>query len=417
MREFELVVAAVGLLLVARSGHCRGAARPFPQIQDSAGILLKWPDGATGTVRPGPIEHPWLATPWDKPRLLHFFRGGGGCLSIREDGPAMYVRADRGRWRLAAVATDTPRGLDALRKALAQGDTGFTICSPGAGVGMLPDLPRDADLALAITDKEVPPPQALARLCSMHALSMPGCRELKDLSRIRDFRDLLALDLSGCGGLSDLAGIAHAESLESLSLWACPELTDLRPLAGLRSLRALNLCGCRSLRDLAPLAALNQLALLRLSGCAEVADIEGLRNLTRLRFLYLDRCPKLTDLGPLANLRDLCHLTLYESAAISDLAPLAKLTALKHLSFDRCPAVSDIGPLANLGNLESLFMSGCKGLRDLSPLAGLPKLKWITLNGCDRVTDLSPLRAAARRGARIEVGEALEEQLKRLRRP
>ena len=54
-------------------------------------------------------------------------------------------------------------------------------------------------------------------------------------------------------------------------------------------------------------------------------------------------------------------------------------------------------------------------VEDLSPLARLHKLAKFRLLECPKVTDLTALRAAAKRGARIEVPPRLREKLKELK--
>ncbi len=411
VRCWEIPEAGAVLLEVLPSR----AHKPFWTPERHRGVLFRTTEGEERFIPDVHLESPWFCVCSDPP--LFFFWEVGTDLAFERRGVRLFVRRDRGPRELAGIIAEGPEGIEALREAIAQGATRFTVWCPAPLIGDLPEFPAAAQIALAITDRKLPTPSAAEKVKAARAINIRLNEDIEDLSPLSRFTHLVSLDLSGSSKLSDLGPLRNLTSLRSLSLWGYKQVTDLSPLAGMTEMRRLHLIGCRGIHDLAPLAGMKQLTHLRMTYCEKVTDLRPLRGLTGLRALYLGRCPNISVLSPLEDMANLEFLELWDCKGVSDLGPLSKMSRLIFLNLHGCANVADLKPVAGMKELELISLDGCARIADLSPLSGLAKLRDVSLEGSTSVTDLSPLRAAVRRGAKVSVSDdRLKAQLARLRR-
>jgi hypothetical protein len=124
------------------------------------------------------------------------------------------------------------------------------------------------------------------------------------------YRPLHALTLSGGNQVKDVAGLASCESLDYLSLWRCWSVVDVSALGACQSLRTLNL-GETLVHDVSALAKCEKLYALSLH-CTKVTDVSALSACQSLRILDL-ATTGVTDLSPLLACKTLGILNLVNS--------------------------------------------------------------------------------------------------------
>lgn len=143
------------------------------------------------------------------------------------------------------------------------------------------------------------------------------CRNLEDVSTLRQLPDLERLDFYECPkiknpgivgefvklreltfrkvpALRNLEIIRSGANLTSLHISDCNNLQDLRALPQFTSLRSLYLSGIPAIHDTELLRGLVLLEELDLSGCSELSNIDGLLGLKSLKSINLSRCPKIS---------------------------------------------------------------------------------------------------------------------------
>ncbi|MQY43251.1 hypothetical protein GG681_11420 [Epibacterium sp. SM1969] len=224
-------------------------------------------------------------------------------------------------------------------------------------------------------------PATIDQLGALHSVSLTQTN-VKDVSRLAQFRDMKELFLSGTK-VRDLSALAVLTELETLVLQNV-QIDDLSFVRNMKSLSELCISGSQ-VADISPLAGCKKLRSLGLNN-TPVRDISALAKLSRLRWLNLDHT-QIDTLDALASHKSLGEL----SASFTSVSDLSPLSAAKQLTRLRCDGtgVSDLSPLVGSPRLTTLSMNGCP-IEDLSPLATLRKLQYVYLAET-KVRDISPI--------------------------
>jgi hypothetical protein len=181
------------------------------------------------------------------------------------------------------------------------------------------------------------------------------------------YRPLHALTLSGGGEVKDVAGLTSCESLHTLDLTSCFGLTDITALGPCRSLRRLDL------------------------GWTRVADLSALVSCELLDHLSLRSCLTVVDVSALGACRFLRTLNLGETM-VHDVSALAKCDKLYALNL-KYTKVTDVSALSACQSLRILDLAGCEVI-DLSPLLACKTLGILNLADCERYASIEGQREA-----------------------
>jgi hypothetical protein len=127
----------------------------------------------------------------------------------------------------------------------------------------------------------------------LERLDFYECPKMKDVGIVSEFAELKELTFRGNPALRSLDIIKSGARLTSLHISDCHSLDDLTALCRLTSLRSLYLTDIPSVHDAELLRGLVHLEELDLSGCAGLSDIKGLCGLKSLKSVNLKRCSKL----------------------------------------------------------------------------------------------------------------------------
>jgi Leucine-rich repeat (LRR) protein len=149
----------------------------------------------------------------------------------------------------------------------------------------------------------------LASCESLHTLDLTSCSGLTDITALGSCRSLHMLDL-GHTKVADLSALASCELLDHLSLYRCHTDVDVSALGACRSLRSLNLYGTM-VHDVSALAKCDKLYALNLKH-TKVTDVSALSACQSLRLLNL-ASTRVTDLSPLLACKSLCSVQLVDS--------------------------------------------------------------------------------------------------------
>lgn len=217
-------------------------------------------------------------------------------------------------------------------------------------------------------------------LPNLHALSLAGCRNLKEDSIMENLTgnmSIVDLDLTDCTQMTDdaVSCIACMECLSKLVLSGCCLITDagVAWLEESKELQYLDLSHCYQLTDdcLRSIATLNHIQYLSLAECYEITGdgIAHLNGMSHLQKLHLSGCLGILDLG---------------------LHRVRELTRVRELSISSCDNIGDegmvqVGRMAELRLLDISFCPKvtCEGLYELRTL---PNLTHLNLAGCSCVT-------------------------------
>jgi hypothetical protein len=133
----------------------------------------------------------------------------------------------------------------------------------------------------------------LRNLPDLERLDFYECPKMKDVGIVSEFVKLRELTFRDSPSLQTLDIIKSGASLRSLHISECRALNDLNALRQLTSLRSLYLSGVPSIQGAEVLSGLASLEELDLSGCRELSDLKGLYGLKSLKSVNLRNCPKL----------------------------------------------------------------------------------------------------------------------------
>ena len=149
----------------------------------------------------------------------------------------------------------------------------------------------------------------LAPLTHLNTLKLSAFRRLERIDAIAQMVHLetLALDMSAIKNVGALSGLSR---LQKLSLQGCKQLGDLSGLKQLSALKTLDLLGCLRLQKIDTLGALTQLESLNLSRCHSLKTVDGLAGLTQLKVLNLRYCRGIKNLDGIAELTALERLDI-----------------------------------------------------------------------------------------------------------
>ena len=224
---------------------------------------------------------------------------------------------------------------------------------------------------------------ALSELINLKYLNVEYTTE-GNLDKLAGLVNLEELDITAADSFKDISAIRNMKQLQILHMPECG-LVDLSDLAELTQLKELYIYG-NSVSDLTPLKDLTQLQVLEIVN-NPCTDISVLAEMDSMRELYLDSCP-VEDFSVLAGLDKLTTLTVSETD-FSDLSLLAGCCDLEYLDIVFCP-VTDFSGLSSFKKLEYLELYGTD-FSDLTILENLDSLMSLNI-GFTKVQDITPLK-------------------------
>ena len=170
-------------------------------------------------------------------------------------------------------------------------------------------------------------------------LTLSGCRQLTDISRLKDVR---CLSVNNCPNIA--VGIhVLANVTKELRIAGAPN-TSVRPLSPVLRARAVYIRYCT------------------LSNTACLRNVEN---------VTLVHCPNIVDVAPLHGARKVC---LESCAGIKDITPLRNV---ENVTLVHCPNIVDV---ATLRGARKVYLESCAGIKDIAPLRDVPILHLFSIN-------------------------------------
>lgn len=240
----------------------------------------------------------------------------------------------------------------------------------------------------------------IAKLGKLEQLTLNHNPQIKDISFLRGLTNLRVLNV-GATGIENIDVVKHFEKLMALNI-KYTLVKDLSPIKNLRNLHDLVLWGCARVTDLDDLAELKELRALDIDSTA-VTNIDVVRNFRKLNTLIMHYC-RIDDLSPVENLtelyafqwnvekrmmeRELNYLRnstkmstlLLNSRGLGGVEPLRGLTNMRELQLcNNC--LTSIEPLRDMTEMTKLQVRANKGLTNIWPMEGMTKMSSLNISG------------------------------------
>ncbi|XP_043687928.1 disease resistance protein RPV1-like [Telopea speciosissima] len=131
---------------------------------------------------------------------------------------------------------------------------------------------------------------------------------------------LRKLGITGCRGIRGLPDLSNFKKLNYLMIGDCKNLTEIHGINRLENLEFLEISGCESLKQrLLDLSNLQKLNYLRIEGFKILTEIQGIEVLESLSYLDISRCESLEILPDLSNLKYLITLNANDCKKLTEI--------------------------------------------------------------------------------------------------
>jgi len=220
----------------------------------------------------------------------------------------------------------------------------------------------------------------IKKLTKLKKFSVENSESIENLNFLSANKNLKILSIVNCKNLNDISAIRNMNQLEYLDMIGEHQILDFESIYILKNLKTLSIQGSEAQMleiDTSKFAnVFDELTELSISH-STISDLSLLEEMEKLKILNLYNLPNMVDLSSISKLENLRHLTISDMENLIDINDIGSLSNLQGLSLSFLDNVSDISFISKLSELESLTLRYCDKVVDVSPIANLQELRWL----------------------------------------